>query len=515
MLDRCGIPAFEYSADNIVSEGNEWIIECWESARNRMDALQQKEAILVIDEVQKIKGWSEAVKKEWDHDTRKKRNLKVVLLGSSRLLLQKGLEESLAGRFEKIDMPYWSYDEMHDAFGMTRDEYIYFGGFPGLYEYIKDETRWRSFMESSIVSPFLQKDITLIEEIRNPTLMSRVFAVASAYSAKEIAINSMQTELNSGTNPTISNYLSLLDKTMMVKPLFKYRNKEEKKNNSAPKMQVYNNGFLSVNRNTILQEVRSDNTNWGQWIESAVGAHLLNMSTKLGYEVMYWREKLKYKDKQGKTREGTFEVDFVLRKGCSVVAIEVKSNRAKQLSGITEFRKLFNENNEDRLTSTLVVGNQGLTFEEFCRLDLNRLFQGKSIDSEMKEAVPTSRLDMGQKKQLELIGRINGTVWLDGDDYIIQKNKSGELVKMRSRDVDKSLEENTPEILKEMGLNKKNIIQEFAKGHTISVGKLKLYYDINTRSIEEGITYEEALFRQKCKEKEPEKNLMRKIGIKL
>lgn len=496
MIDQCGIPAYSFSADNVSTEGNAWIIERWESARNRMDAEGLEEAILVMDEVQKIRNWSEAVKSEWDYDMETGRNLKVVLLGSSRLLLQKGLEESLAGRFEKIDMTFWTYDEMHEAFGMSRDQYIYFGGFPGMYAYISDESRWRAFMESSIVSPFLQKDLTELEEIRNPSLLSKVFSVGSALSGKEISVNRLHDALNSGSNPTISSYLSLLDKTMILKPLFKYRTSAAEKKNSSPKMQVYHNGFLTVCNNTTFTDVRSNNTLWGQWVESAVGAFLLNKSLVHGFDIMYWRETKNYKDKHGKSRNGTFEVDFVLKKGFSVVAIEVKSNRADSLSGIEEFRKNFSENSINRLTCCLVVGSQGLTFEDFCRLDFNRLFMDTTLSEKNDATLPLSRLDKGQKHQLELIGRVDGTVWLDGDEFLVQKDSKDGYLKKKSRDVYDYLMKNPPLPFSELGISVPAVLMDLAKGHTISMDGQSFYFDIESNSVKQGKTYAEALVQE-------------------
>lgn len=494
MLDKCDMTAFLFSADNVKTLGNDWITDKWEQVRNRMDAQKLPEAILVIDEVQKIDNWSEAVKAEWDKDSLDRRPLKVILLGSSRLLLEKGLEESLAGRYEKLDMTFWTYDEMHDAFNMTRDEYIYFGGFPGLYEYIHDETRWRYFVENSIISPFLLRDITELEEIRNPTLLTHVFAIGSSLSSRERTIRAFHSELNGGTMPTIMNYLNLLDKTMMLKPIFKFRSSDTEKYNSSPKMQVYNNAYLTANRNVRFRDVRENNDEWGQWVESAIGAFLLSMAPSLGYKVMYWREERKYKDKQGKTRTGIFEVDYILQKGDSIVAIEVKSNRVKNLSGINEFRKVIETKKNLTLTSALVVGNDDMPFEEFCRLDLNELFLVNTgiKNSTQCKSIPLSRLDKREKIQLELLGRLEGTVWIDGQKCLVQKNSSGDYVKMSSEEVMKDLGKNPQPLLENLGINNQTIQEEFALGHTLTIENNRYYYDIESKSIKQGISFAEA-----------------------
>ena len=493
-IDKCGLPSFFFSADNVKTVDNDWIVEQWESVRNRMDAEERTEAVLVIDEVQKIRNWSEAVKGEWDYDRRTGRKLRVILLGSSRLLLQKGLEESLAGRFEKIDMTFWSFDEMHEAFGMTRDEYIYFGGFPGLHDAVSDEERWRQLMETSIVLPFLQRDLAEIDAIRNPSLMANVFSLGSAMSGREVSVNKLQSELNNGSNPTVTNYLDILDRTMLLKPIYKYRPSVLDRYKSVPKMQVYNNGFLSLGNNVRFSDVRSDHTRWGQWVESAVGAHLLNMAAVYGYEVFYWRETRMYKNRQGKAQKGIFEVDFVLKKGNSVVAIEVKSGRTDSLSGLSEFRKEFPEGGVVRLTSALVVGNQGLTFEEFCRMNLGKLFLDKKTETpENRTVVSLSRLDKGQKEQLALIGRVEGAVWIDGEEYLIQKMPDGSVARMRSAEAYEHLCREVPEVLATLGIAQPAILKDLAAGRTLPVGKERIYFDIASRSVKEGETYAEAL----------------------
>ena len=208
-VELTSIPCSLFSADSVGKTNTEWISEKWHETRIRMMLNNEPEHLLIIDEIQKIAGWSEIVKKEWDLDTREKRNLKVILLGSSRLLIQKGLEESLTGRFETLKMGYWEWNEMRDAFGISMEQFIYFGGFPGLAPYINDEDRWRRIMEDAIISPILNHDILDIEEIRNPSLLRQVFETGSIYSAQELSLTKMQGVVNSGTVPTISSYLKI------------------------------------------------------------------------------------------------------------------------------------------------------------------------------------------------------------------------------------------------------------------------------------------------------------------
>lgn len=358
-IDSTDVPFDFFSADAVNRYDTTWIPARWQEARMRMDLHEDREHILIIDEIQKIIGWSEQVKKEWDADTRNKRNLKVILLGSSRVLLEKGLNESLEGRFEPIKMGYWDWQEMRDAFDFNIEQYIYFGGFPGLASDINDEDRWRDLMESTIITPILTRDILEIEEIRNPALLRQVFELACMESARELSLTKMQGTMNSGTVPTIKNYLNILDQTMTVKPLQKYSPSPIKEKNSVPKMQVYNSAFRNRYGLHTFEEALTDATEWGRQVESAVGAHLANRSQLDGFELLYWRN-----DKKK-------ECDYILKKGQALVAIEVKSSSADDTSGYELFKQLY----ADRITSAFIVGPEGLPLEDFFCINLKTLFR--------------------------------------------------------------------------------------------------------------------------------------------
>ncbi len=362
-MEHTSVPYSLFSADGVGKTNTDWISEKWYEVRTKMMLYGENEHILIIDEIQKIAGWSETVKKEWDQDTRDKRNLKVILLGSSRLLIQKGLEESLEGRYETLKMGYWEWEEMREAFGFTMEQFIYFGGFPGLAPYINDEDRWRRMMEDSIISPILNRDILDIEEIRNPSLLRQVFEIGSMYSAQEISLNKMQGVVNSGTVPTISSYLRILDETMLVKPLYKYDNSTIKTRNSVPKMQAYNNAFRNSYCQHTFEEAVMNKVEWGRQVESAVGAYLAGRSVIDGFQLLFWRDEKKN------------ECDYVLKKGESLIAIEVKSGHADNIEGYLAFKNRFGRN----IVNSFIVGPEGLPLEDFFKLNIPSFFRKSLI----------------------------------------------------------------------------------------------------------------------------------------
>jgi len=356
VLAECQIPHYLYNADGVDKNDTDWIRRIWESTRTLMDTRQQTEAVLVIDEIHKIKRWSEIVKREWDADTRGKRQLKLFILGSSRLMLRKGLTESLAGRFELIRLGHWTLQEMEDAFGWTLDEWIYYGGYPGSASLIKDMRRWKKYIKESLVAPAIEKDIILTSNIYKPALMKQLFELGCTYSAELLSLTKALGQLqDAGNVTTLSSYLEILNQCNLLAGLQKYANDEARRYQSVPKYQVYNNALLTAYKGTSYEKDRIDPQIWGRWVESAVGAYLLGGAEEGSYNVYYWRER-------------SNEVDFIIVRQGEVIALEVKSGRRGMNSGLPKFCELFQPKH------ALVIGTDGIPFDDFFRMKIEDLF---------------------------------------------------------------------------------------------------------------------------------------------
>ena len=362
VLQKVPIPYSVEVADAIDPKDRDWIRRVWEGARTTMTLRGEAERLLVIDEIQKIDNWGEVVKREWDEDTRKHLNLKVVLLGSSRLLLKRGLTESLAGRFELIRLGHWSYQEMHDAFGVTLDEYIYFGGYPGAAHMIGDEKRWRKYIKDSLVAPVIEKDVLMTSNIYKPALMKQLFELGCGYSAEILSLTKLMGQLqDAGNVTTLASYLEILDQCALLTGLQKYANDDARKRGSIPKYQVYNNALLTAYKGRSFLTDRTDTTLWGRWVESTIGVHLLGMAEEADYQVYYWREPARNKADKDK------EVDFIIVNDGEVTAIEVKSGRRGMNSGLPVFVEAFHPR------KSFVVGSGGVSLEDFLRCDIEAL----------------------------------------------------------------------------------------------------------------------------------------------
>ncbi len=347
VLADASVPAVYASADEPSLRDPSWLVAQWD--RGRLAAGDRPAgAILALDEVQKIPSWSEAVKRLWDEDTRARRRLRVVLLGSAPLLIQRGLTESLAGRFEVVHLPHWSYGEMREAFGFGLDDYLYFGGYPGAAPFIGDPPRWRRYLLDSLIETTISRDVLLMARVDKPALLRRLFELGCRYSGQVLAYNKMLGQLHdAGNSTTLAHYLDLLAGAGMLAGLPKYAGKALRQRGSSPKLQVLNTALMTAQSEFSPEEARADREFYGRLVESAVGAHLANAAAAGACDLFYWRER-------------NYEVDFVARAGKVLVAIEVKSARSRgALPGLGAFADAFNPRR------TLLVGDDGIPLAEF------------------------------------------------------------------------------------------------------------------------------------------------------
>lgn len=333
------------SADEPTLRDGAWLRQQWEAARLEAGA---DGSLLVVDEVQKVERWSETVKHLWDEDTRQRRPLQVVLLGSAPLLIERGLTESLAGRFETLHLSHWSFAEMRAAFGYSVEDYLYFGGYPGAAPLVAEPARWRRYVLDSLVETSIARDVLLLTRVDKPALLRRLFELGCRYSGQVLSYTKMLGQLqDAGNTTTLAHYLDLLAAAGMLTGLQKFAGHAVRQRASSPKLQVLNTALVSAVAGLSPEEARADRSFHGRLVESAVGAHLANAAQRGDCELFYWRESNR-------------EVDFVVRAGKRLLAIEVKSGRRRDaLPGMATFTDSFQP---DR---TLLVGGDGIALETF------------------------------------------------------------------------------------------------------------------------------------------------------
>lgn len=314
------------SADMVLNADVNWILEQWNVAS--LEARKNEASIiLAIDEIQKISNWSELIKNLWDLNQDEPFPIKLILLGSSRLLIQQGLTESLAGRFELIQMTHWRYHEMKEAFGITPEEYVYFGAYPGAMGFYKDEERWKNYIKDSLIDTTISKDILMLTRVDKPALLKKLFELGSIYSGQLLSYTKLLGQLqDAGNTTTLSHYLDLLDSAGMLTGIEKYAGDQSRRRASSPKFQTFNMALVTAYNHLSFEETQRDSALWGRMVESAIGAYLLTYKPN-GLKLYYWKN-------------GNAEIDFVLEYKKQIIALEVKTS-TQSAKHFENFQKHF------------------------------------------------------------------------------------------------------------------------------------------------------------------------------
>jgi len=350
LADSLGFPAVMATADSPTPLDGAWIETQW---RRALMQAADGPVLLVLDEVQKVSGWSESVKLLWDGRD-PVRDIRVLLLGSSALLMQDGLTESLAGRFLLHRCPHWSFDECREAFGWTLEQWIFFGGYPGAAFFAHDESLWKRYVVDSLIETVLARDVYQMARVGKPALLRHLFALAASLPAQIVSYTKMLGQLqDAGNTTTLAHYLRLLEGAFLLSGLELFSRGVQRKRGSSPKLVLWNNALVNALGLRTFEQAASDPSWWGRLVENAVGAHLCNGLGSMEYGVTYWRD-------------GKFEVDYIVERGKDIWAIEVKSGGTGDARGLERFRAAYPE------AKTLMVGGPGIPLEEFFSVPAGR-----------------------------------------------------------------------------------------------------------------------------------------------
>jgi uncharacterized protein len=301
-----------HSADKITS-GIAWLTDIWLKARS-------EKVLLVIDEIQKVENWAEIIKKLWDEERRLKKPIRCILLSSSSLDLHVGMSESLTGRFQLNFAHQWNFAESQEGYQLTFEEYLKYGGYPGSYDLKSNPIEWRNYIRYSILETVIEKDILLNHKVKSAALFRQAFDLLISYPAQEISYTKLLGQLqDKGNTELIKGYIKLFEGAFLIKALDKFSTNKIKKRTSSPKILPLCPAFSYVEE---MQEYSNEMR--GHVFEAMVGAALM----RLGFELYYWRE-------------GQHEVDFIVKYGKKIWAIEVKSGRKKKMEGLNQFIQTF------------------------------------------------------------------------------------------------------------------------------------------------------------------------------
>jgi len=345
-LEAAGIGFVFASGDEPLLPGPAWIDEQWELARA---ASSGGPVVLALDEIHKLSGWADRVKANWDRDTRSGADVRLVVLGSSPLLVGRRLGESLAGRFEIIPATHWQWDECREAFGWDVDTFVFHGGYPGAAPLVGDFARWRRYVLDALIETTVSRDVLSLGRIEKPSLLRQLFYLTCDLSGQVVAYSKLLGQLHdAGNTTTLAHYLRLLEDVWLAAGLQKYSGSVVRKRASSPKLLVLDTALMSAVKGVSFDEAYRDNEYWGRLVETAVGAHLLAQAQIAPQRVMYWRER-------------DLEVDYVVEDSRGLTAIEVKSGRER--GGDRRGLDAFVTRNTS--ASVRLVGSGGTPLDEF------------------------------------------------------------------------------------------------------------------------------------------------------
>lgn len=351
-------PVINASADLPLPPEPEWIRSQWETAEYEARSSKNKNThvLLILDEVQKIRRWSETVKGLWDKTIQENLPIQVIILGSSSLLLQKGLSESLTGRFFPYRCTHWTFPEMEKAFNWDLKQWLFFGGYPGAAPLIEHEEIWKRYVVDALIETVLAKDVLQLQTVAKPALLRHLFMLSAVYPARILSYNKMLGQLqDAGNTTTLAHYLKLLEAAFLVSGLDLFKGNIQKKRGSSPKLIVWNNGLINAVKGDSFKSSRENFSWWGRLVENAVGAHLLNHLAGIEYSVYYWRHRVA-------------EADFVIKTPKQLWGVEVKSGNSKNTKGLSAFSKAYPD------ARIMYLGAEGIALEDFFRSDPKDMF---------------------------------------------------------------------------------------------------------------------------------------------
>ncbi|KPJ69325.1 MAG: hypothetical protein AMJ45_00620 [Syntrophobacter sp. DG_60] len=233
---------------------------------------------MFLDEIQFVKNLPSVVKYFIDHY-----QVKFFLTGSASFYLKNLFTESLAGRkyiFElfplsfsefllfkgsSLKIPKNTFDitqSVFDVISPLYDEYILFGGFPGVVLKTSVQEKKRALEE--IFSSFFQLEILQLGDFRRNEVIRDLMLLLMQRLGSKLDIQKISRELGI-SRPTLSEYISFLEGTYFIKtirPFSKGRNSEIRK---RPKVYLCDTGLANhlakldmgrLSENSIFQNLR-------------------------------------------------------------------------------------------------------------------------------------------------------------------------------------------------------------------------------------------------------------------
>lgn len=261
---------------------------------------------LFFDEIHHVKGFEKAV-----NSFRVSFPCSIFITGSNSKMLSTEISTLLTGRVVEFPVYPFTYEEAlryQKLLGKEQEgsffDFLKLGGYPLRFE-LADEDSAKRYLKELYLN-ICQKDIFArdvdIEKAKFNRIASYVLSNAGTEFSPEKIRNYLQ-ESNGGKEycsiATLYNYLEKMEKSFLIKPIYRYNIPGKAALKSNPKYYALDNGMRLVNGNPSSFDI-------GRYLENLVCVELLSR----GYEVYV-----------GKTYKG--EVDFIACKNGKKCFIQV------------------------------------------------------------------------------------------------------------------------------------------------------------------------------------------------
>ena len=271
-------------------------------ALTQQGAVFNEKVLIAIDEIQLVPNLPSVLK--YLYDTY---DIKFIVTGSSAYYMKNMFSESLAGRKKIFEIDPLNFSEMlafngisaakvplKDAGKFVRSEYerlknyyetyISYGGFPEVV--LSTSIDDKKDMLQDIISSYINFDIALLADIRNPANLYKLIKLLSVSVGTKLDVSKL-TSITGISRPTVENYLDLLEQSYLIRTIPVLSNSPDREITKARKVYFLDNGIASV----------SAEASSGAMFENAVFNQL-----RLRGDIAY------YQLKSGK------EIDFILNK---------------------------------------------------------------------------------------------------------------------------------------------------------------------------------------------------------
>lgn len=191
--------------------------------------LNNKAYLFLFDEIQKLDGWEDQIKRIYDQF----KNIKIIISGSESLFIRKKSKESLAGRIFEFQIKPLTFGEYLLFKGkniknieLYKEEilrefnnFLYCNGFPEIIN--EDKQIIKKYIKENIIEKIIYRDIPQIFPVENLAILEEIFKIILFDPGEIINIENLAKDLGI-SRQTVSTYLDYLDKSFLLKKLYNF-----------------------------------------------------------------------------------------------------------------------------------------------------------------------------------------------------------------------------------------------------------------------------------------------------